>query len=275
MNMDLLRKYAEHNQKNSIFLRQRKGDTAANTRIGGNPLLPADFQFPEYDGKPLSFLAQIDCAEIHALDQDNLLPDHGILSFFYELDSQKWGYDPNDAGCARVFWFEDCSALRETVLPDTLAADFRVPAVAVETGCFGDCPDDIDDAVFEELTAASVDEDEIYEAFDEMRREQFADDVRIKLLGYPDRIQGEMQTECELVSRGHYVGRGYPKLSDAEKAELHACAENWILLFQFDTVEADDYELMFGDCGRIYYYIRKDDLAARRFDRVWLILQCF
>lgn len=29
---------------------------------------------------------------------------------------------------------------------------------------------------------------------------------------------------------------------------------------------------MFGDCGHIYFYITKEDLAARRFDRVWLIL---
>ena len=31
---------------------------------------------------------------------------------------------------------------------------------------------------------------------------------------------------------------------------------------------------MFGDCGRIYFYIRREDLVQRRFDRVWLIQQC-
>ena len=40
------------------------------------------------------------------------------------------------------------------------------------------------------------------------------------------------------------------------------------------TVENGDFELMFGDCGRIYFYIRREDLAQRRFDRVWLIQQC-
>ncbi len=50
---------------------------------------------------------------------------------------------------------------------------------------------------------------------------------------------------------------------------------NWQLLLQLDTVRKDDFELMFGDCGRIYFYIRKDDLKARRFENVWLILQCF
>ena len=47
------------------------------------------------------------------------------------------------------------------------------------------------------------------------------------------------------------------------------------LLFQLDTVESGGFELMFGDCGHIYFYITKEDLAARRFDRIWLILQCY
>ena len=36
-----------------------------------------------------------------------------------------------------------------------------------------------------------------------------------------------------------------------------------------------NFSLDFGDCGSIYFYIRKDDLAARRFERAWLILQCY
>ena len=40
---------------------------------------------------------------------------HGLLSFFYETDTQCWGYDPKDQGCARVYWFEDLSALSAAV----------------------------------------------------------------------------------------------------------------------------------------------------------------
>ncbi|MCD2347047.1 DUF1963 domain-containing protein [Clostridium guangxiense] len=31
---------------------------------------------------------------------------------------------------------------------------------------------------------------------------------------------------------------------------------------------------MFGDCGEIYFYIRKADLKDKNFENVWLILQC-
>ena len=59
-------------------------------------------------------------------------------------------------------------------------------------------------------------------------------------------------------------------MQEAEQSSL----KDWLLLFQLDTVTKDDFELMFGDCGRIYYYIRKEDLEARNFYNVWLIMQC-
>ncbi len=31
--------------------------------------------------------------------------------------------------------------------------------------------------------------------------------------------------------------------------------------------------MMRGDAGRLYFYIRRQDLAERRFEDVWMILQ--
>ncbi len=52
-------------------------------------------------------------------------------------------------------------------------------------------------------------------------------------------------------------------------------AKDWILLLQVDTDDdSDGPGWMWGDCGRIYFWIRRQDLAARRFDRAWTVLQC-
>ena len=101
-------------------------------------------------------------------------------------------------------------------------------------------------------------------------------DERSKLLGWADAIQGSMPAECELVTRGYYLGGGWDEIpkNEVEEAEKEA-PDKWLPLFQLDTVEDGDFELMFGDCGRIYFYITRDDLAARRFENVWLILQCY
>ena len=84
-----------------------------------------------------------------------------------------------------------------------------------------------------------------------------------------------MPIECELIQRGYYLGDGWKNIPEEVcKQAKEEALDHWVLLFQLDMVECGDFELMFGDSGRIYYYITKEDLLARRFDRVWLMLQC-
>lgn len=96
-----------------------------------------------------------------------------------------------------------------------------------------------------------------------------------KLLGWPDIIQNNMTMRCELVSRGFNLGNPWEEIPQNDIAEAEENSiDNWQLLFQLDIVSYEDFELMFGDCGRIYFYIRKEDLQAKRFYKIWLILQC-
>ena len=75
-------------------------------------------------------------------------------------------------------------------------------------------------------------------------------------------------SKAYLKTRGKYAVPGFRK-------GIEAYADDWTLLFQLDTVEQEGFSLMFGDGGRIYFYIRKEDLRAKRFDRIWLVLQCY
>lgn len=82
-----------------------------------------------------------------------------------------------------------------------------------------------------------------------------------------------MEYECEAVSRGIYCGEPH-ELDEELRAEIERASQDWLLLFQMGTVENGDFELMFGDVGHIYFWIKKQDLAAGNFDNVWLVLQC-
>ena len=99
---------------------------------------------------------------------------------------------------------------------------------------------------------------------------------RTKLLGYPDIIQNPMEEECETLSRGHRTGspEDYAKITQDEKTEIKERSKDWMLLFQMGTITTENSEVMFGDCGHIYFWIRKQDLKAGNFDAIWLILQC-
>ena len=70
----------------TIFTEPNEDNEILNkSKIGGKPYLPKDFVWPYYQELPLSFLAQINLEEVKSLDKDNLLPDKGMLYFFYEL----------------------------------------------------------------------------------------------------------------------------------------------------------------------------------------------
>ena len=244
--------------------------------------MPPDFVWPTYEDesydhvvkdRPLTFLAQFNCEELAQFDKEHLLPDHGLLSFFYETDTQCWGYDPNDKGCARVYWFEDMSALSAADFPADMGEDFKFPMVKIQIAQKTSYPSWTD---FSEVFPDEKD----YDAFDLVWNE-LTDETpenRSQLLGWPDVIQNSMFDECDLASQGYYLGdgNGWNKIPKAIRQQAEETArDRWMLLFQLDTVEQGNFELMFGDCGHIYFYITKEDLAARRFDRIWLILQCY
>ena len=79
---------------------------------------------------------------------------------------------------------------------------------------------------------------------------------RSQLLGWPDVIQNSMFDECDLASQGYYLGdgNGWNKIPKAIRQQAEETArDRWMLLFQLDTVEQGNFELMFGDCGHIYF----------------------
>lgn len=240
--------------QNSICLKIA-GSTSCSlcaTRFGGVPDIPADFIWPEYGAEgekiPLHFLLQINCADLAALDKDDLLPKSGLLSFFYETEEQPWGFEKEHAGSARVFWFEDLAALKPAVLP---CGTEPFPALNVELKAEKSLPE-WDDFALRYPGSGECD------AFEEARVMLGVDipDESSKLLGWPDLIQGSVYEECA-----------------AALKDSHAW--DWKLLFQLDTVTDGDFELMFGDSGRIYFCIREDDLEKKNFNNIWTILQCY
>ena len=250
------------------------------SKIGGKPYLPKDFIWPYYQGLPLSFLAQINLEEVSSLDEDKLLPDKGILYFFYELETQEWGYSPQNKGCAKVFYFEDSSNFELIDFPKNMEDDYKIPEFKINFKSNISLPsyEDFFNLVEDKEELKDITENEFYDiyhsAYDELSKKYLVPiEKYIKLLAYPDVIQNSMEEECAAIARGFNMGGiGYPK---KYKEEIKKASKDWILLFQMDTIETSNYELMFGDSGHIYFWIKKEDLANKNFDNIWLILQCY
>lgn len=255
------------------------GETAlGGSKVGGTPHVPAGFEWPYYCGedcdgikisRPLAFLAQLNLREVRRRDTDHLLPESGMLYFFYEAHTMRWGFDPKDAGSARVFYADESESLAPAEFPADLDEEYRISEQRLSFQCKTELP------CYEEYKGATGGYKE-YEAacakYGCARDE--GDEYPTKILGYADIIQDEMTEECERVTRGIYCGGTKVELTLAEQEDIKRAAESWILLMQFGTIPNGDDEIMWGDCGCIYYYIRKEDLACKNFDQCWLILQC-
>ena len=245
------------------------------SKIGGKPYLPKDFIWPYYQELPLSFLAQINLEEVNSLDKDKLLPSKGMLYFFYELETEEWGYHPESKGCAKVFYYEDISNFSLIDFPKDIKDYCKVPEFKVAFKSNISLPSYENFYLFLKEHDTFKEQDISFSDFIPLYDELFIPDNNYtKLLGYPEVIQNPMEEECEAVTRGFNMGgiESYPK---QYQKEIRSASKDWILLFQMDTVETSDYELMFGDSGHIYFWIKKEDLKNKNFDNIWLILQCY
>ncbi|HEY5994070.1 MAG TPA: YwqG family protein [Gallionellaceae bacterium] len=241
----------------------------AFSKIGGLPNLPSAIAWPEWGAQPMSFLAQIDLAELPQPSPLPELPASGYLYFFYDAEQSTWGFDPKDRGSWAVVYSAGTPA------PETRPAPDELP----EEGLFLEQPVmfspilSIPDLQRLELPGSdSDDEDEAFEKAQELREEIFGGRPQHQIGGYPNPIQNDtMEIECQLASNGLYLGdsSGY---EDPRAKALMQGAEDWRLLFQIDT--DDDAGMMWGDCGMIYFWIRAADLARKDFSNVWMVLQC-
>lgn len=288
-----------------------------SSKIGGKPDLPPDFQWYYYRGKsyeetiaslpsgvheyvnreniqynsalPLSFIAQINCDEIHEYDKDKLLPSKGMLYFFYELANMTWG-DIGDKGGARVYYYSgSVSELQRTDFPSDLKEEFMLPEMPmtfyskVELPDFEEFIEWHDEFSQHENVRSRINYWNIY---DETKTKlgieneyDTEEDVKInKLLGYANLIQAGMLLECEVATKGIklYSERGgySDKITKEELRQYKEDCTKWQLLFQLESIVTKKYEMLWGDVGRIYFYVNSNDLRKLNFENCWLILQC-
>jgi uncharacterized protein YwqG len=233
------------------------------SKIGGQPDLPQNQTwFKEDNGKSLSFLAQINLNETNQFDSANQLPSSGLIYFFYSAEQEAWGFDPKDKDKFKVFYFDgDITDIRRRDFPRDLPEHSRFKACKMSFANSVSAPN------WESEAMNGILSDEEQDAYIDLT----VDGEITKLLGHSDNIQGTMEEECQLVTNGLYCGdpSGY---NDPRAEELKKGADKWILLFQIDSI--DKAGMMWGDVGRVYFWIKREDLEKRDFGKCWFVLQC-
>ncbi len=277
-----IRVVVERLSLNSIRLLPEPVDEGAvplgASKIGGRPDLPPEMEWPavpNHPEYPLAFICQVNLPEVAPLDRDKKLPREGLLSFFYDQDVD--GGELDDRGHWRVVHVRDFPPrLKRREFPGGLDADQVHPAFKPHFRSESTLPEWDATAVRDlkltgpELEAYKALEGELHDAQGESdiqnRGGQGVNDTLNRMLGHPDLVQGEMQQDCELLSQGVDPHAGAPITAQQERA-----ARDWTLLLQVDSLESGSDA--WGDRGRIYFWVKAQDLKAANFGNTWLFLQ--
>ncbi|MFC0627372.1 YwqG family protein [Kribbella deserti] len=233
------------------------------SRLGGRPDLPAATAWPDWNGVPLAFVAQIDLAETHACDLGKVLPERGLLSFFYETNAGVWGCDPKDRGGWAVLYTPPDAVLVRREAPPGLPVGGRFGALRlrpVPEPTFVPC----ESAEIEALGLSPEDTSTYSGVLERLAEPSSA--MKHRLLGHPDAVQGDMQLMCQLASSGF---DGYTELDEVPLTEG---ARDWRLLLQIDS--QPEIGMSWGDAGRLYFWMPKAQLADQEWSASWVALQC-
>ena len=171
------------------------------SRLGGLPSMPTDFEWPIWNDRPQSFLAQIDLAEVHR-SMPSCLPEAGYLYFFYDQEQGIWGFDPKDLGGWRVLYSPVAqSKLVEHPAPEGLPDECIFKAKPVRPHLIELLPDS------QSLPKVDFEWRRDGEVYSQLRLQAFEGTHCHQMLGYPSPVQNDkMEEECQLASNGVYIG---------------------------------------------------------------------
>ncbi|HTJ70585.1 MAG TPA: YwqG family protein [Actinospica sp.] len=243
--------------------------------LGGEPELPADVAWPTWEGHgPLSFVAAIDCALVPGDALDIPFPDSGTLLFFYDdgLGENTVAYNDPDSviNGTRVLHIpagtetgvrsapEDVDPFPRLDLGGELIATIPDNENAALIAAYGDPDDPVD---YCDYPTTDPDGQGFWDALTAFRRDH---SPHHRVGGYALPVQGSVEPEGATVF--------HPGDDEQDVAARKLLASRLVLLIQIDTDART--QMGWGDEGRLYWLISREDLAAGRFERTTFTWQC-
>ncbi len=195
-----LKPFARNAIKISTHAKDDDDIAVGASKFGGSPDLPAGVPWPSNENGALSFVAQINFAEVSKFDTDRLLPKSGMLYLFYDIKLCVWGYDPADKkGFAVIF----CEAAQDQLARQKMdSGNFTFGARSLSFENEINLPN-----LQSSLVPFGKFSEEEWAAYHEVIEPTWQSEQN-KLLGHSDNIQDGMELECELVANGLDCGDG-------------------------------------------------------------------
>jgi len=251
-------------------LRLSRVDRPTRSYFGQCGDVAAGFEWPQrrrwFFGRPRTFdvLARLSLNELHAALSIDGLPRDGALLFLVDLP--RWpAICPTRLDVFRVVHVDDLAEPVE-------AAKWRTPSHPPLATNIAFAPKESLPSRDRLTRRVEFTDDEWHRYHDIQYREE-ASIFGHQCGGYPVIIQSdEEEFGCQIAHDG-IDGRDFMARGGDRDAVLEAARRDWRLLLQVDS--DDDLELMWGDGGTLYFFVREEDARRGDFSRVRAAWQCY
>jgi len=258
--------------KQGIFLNAMPIDPAkqalGESCIGGFPDLPEQIEWP-FSGKyPLAFVAQINLTELPDHPVRKLLPNQGMLYFFYEpvQDFNTEVLPPGHSFFKVLYQSGPLSDIKPRLPPQALADRWRFRPSRITFTVKETFPallyDGFSSSIYDEIAP-------VENRWDEWDRIEKHITHGHQMLGHPRVFQNYIEYRCE----SERLKLDNPQASSKQIAQMAETGfRDWELLLQVHS------DLKLGidwpyDLASTYFMIWRQDLRERNFDRTWFVYQ--
>jgi len=226
-----------------------------SSKFGGYPFWPTELEYPvDRKNKPLRLLAQFNLSE---LPDNKILPSEGILQFFI-----------SDQGSLGLEYEGKKRTTNDIIEAPT---EYRVYYHKNVDDSFSDTKNEYPigkKTIFpfkEEYSLSFLSESSVPSPTDYRFDE---------IVGDTDDLHEETMDALfeKNDSSGCKLG-GYANFTQDDPRSVMK-SEQWLLLFQMDTVTENGVDIMWGDAGVGNFFIRPNDLENERFSEIWFNWDC-
>ena len=242
------------------YIRDETNIDIGVSKFGGNPDVPSDFNWPYWAGRPLSFLMQLNIADMNQFREKFFSVQKGILYFFYDSHQEEWGVNPLNKNAWRIIYInEKASNLKRRINPSNKRR-YTYPTCLITLYQDISLPRD-PHHIFPDYSYKEI--NEINHNYYEFYSNTFMD----YLTHYISKMNLKFLGRRTLWSMLNHYLFGYP-----DEIQEIGIMKGWTQLLQLN----DDSIMRWrwGSGGFIHFMIKEEDLKKNYYEDVKLIIDC-
>jgi hypothetical protein len=197
---------------------------------------------------------------------NELLPESGLLAYFYDTISYPSGHQPSEAGRWAIRLSRQVTHIAPPPKDPPANRAFR----QVSLSAVGELTiPGLRTSAIERIGLTDAEEDAYVAVREQLAKERGSETIH-RVLGWPDEIQHDPASYVQVPANG-FDGLDPNVVKRDDVQRLLAERSVWQLMLQVDTDDAAG--MLWGDGGRLYFMMREVDSRGGNWGKAWLNLQ--